>query len=207
MRRMKRLIYFAGLLPVGALALPTAATAAQCSDPWVTNVVRKYSGEPTGPNDPRCNIRNYNNGSWANFNQLDDAARRYFSGYNTYSGGGSANIMMGAVGSNRIRISTSALSGLQTIHLVGSMDRGYLYNGQAYRLISNDGSSVTLEKIVAQGGGNAVSSNAMLRMPASSFGSGASIGSRWKINGQTYQLISNDGSSVTLKIVSTNGNN
>lgn len=61
--------------------------------------------------------------------------------------------------------------------------------------------------IRANAGSTGASVASVMRMPASSFGGRAVIGSQYVINGNTYQLISNDGSSVTLKIVAQGGGN
>jgi hypothetical protein len=202
---MKLAVAAGAVLLIAGYAAP--AQAGECRDPWVSQVVRKYSGEPSGPGDPRCNISNYNNGRWGNFGELDAAARRYFTSFSGMTG---STIM--SLGSGRIRVSTSYLSGLQSVRLIGSMDRGYRINGDLYRLISNDGSSVVLEKIVAQGGGNVASSGQTYRMSASALSRYtptyvAGYGNVYNIGGQNYQLISNDGSSVVLRIILNGGAN
>jgi hypothetical protein len=154
-----RLFGFAAASILAGLALPAPAKAANCADPWVTQLTTKYLGHaPSSPNAPQCNIYLYRNGHWNNYQELEAAVQaRYAVNPDPDPAGRAAS--PGNVWSN-----------------VG--------NGSVGSRVSD-----------------------VIRMPASSFGSNPAVGSRWRINGQTYQLISNDGSSVTLKILLNGGAN
>lgn len=51
-----------------------AAPATSC-DPWIVDIYKKEFGRE--PNATECNIRNYNNGSWANYDQLKGFIKQY----------------------------------------------------------------------------------------------------------------------------------
>ena len=59
---------------LGALVglLAASAVQAQCRDPWLTDAIRSvHKRGPTGAGEAgECNIKLYNNGSWANKNEL-----------------------------------------------------------------------------------------------------------------------------------------
>ncbi|HYH15556.1 MAG TPA: hypothetical protein VD794_10060, partial [Flavisolibacter sp.] len=51
-----------------------AAPSANC-DPWIVQIYKSEFGRE--PNATECNIKNYNNGSWASYDQLKSYIRQY----------------------------------------------------------------------------------------------------------------------------------
>ena len=65
------------LFAASASLLPAVSNAQQCRDPWVTEVVTEvYRRPPSGSGElGECNIKRYNNGSWANKDKLKEYVR------------------------------------------------------------------------------------------------------------------------------------
>ena len=65
------------LFAASASLLPAVSNAQQCRDPWVTEVVTEvYRRPPSGSGEiGECEIKRYNNGSWANKDKLKEYVR------------------------------------------------------------------------------------------------------------------------------------
>jgi hypothetical protein len=65
------------LLPALGLLAPLAAQA-QCRDPWLNQIYRQlYNRAPVGQGEScECNIKLYNNGSWANYQELTNFVKQ-----------------------------------------------------------------------------------------------------------------------------------
>jgi hypothetical protein len=162
MLKARRVLIFTSVAMVATMALPTAANAAQCSDPWVTQLTTKYLGHPpSSPNAPQCNIYLYRNGHWNSYAELDAAVAARYSVNpdpdpagrapppppgNIWSNAGSQAAGSGFA-SAMIQMPASSFGGRAA---VGSQ---WQISGSTYQVTSVSGNNVTL-RIVAQGGGN-----------------------------------------------------
>lgn len=159
-------VFFFGLLTIftgssisvsAQISDPTAAQTAEwrrlgkCNDPWVSMAV--YNGvtlaQTTNGSDGECDITQYSNGQWSNYDQLKkgvDAAK--------------ADMQ-----SKGFKWDGYTAGGTKALFLLGSDDKiifARLVGNDGASLVGNDGASfkTILMKLVAAGGGNVVPTGA-----------------------------------------------
>ena len=143
MQTQHRFFSLCGLILAAYFTNPSLASA-QCRDPWVSQAIKQvYARNPVGQGEIcECNIKLYNNGSWATYNDLVGYVQQVrTSGLQLgYAIIGNGNAVMVAMQNGQMAVSTINQSG-QVITSGGA------------NVVASGGANV-----VASGGANVITS-------------------------------------------------
>ncbi len=147
---MKRIIFLSAA--AAAMLLPAVGAQAQsCRDPWVTELVtQEYKRAPHGSGETgECNIKRYNNGTWANKDKLREYVRS--AGPSPFPTVDLSRIKYSSAGTNAFNLQSN--NGLA----IGMLKGGNITISLPANIVAAGGGNIVAAgggNIVAAGGGN-----------------------------------------------------